>query len=208
MGNSFGRALFLPLILVCAAAQAQKIYMCKDAAGRTFTSDRPIPECADTTMHELDSRGMVRREIAPPPTAEQKRQMQIEEEKRKAEAAAADEQKRQDRAIRMRYRNEGDIEMARKRSLETIREQIKREKASLAAAEKQQRQAQTEMESYKKKNAAVPPVVRHKVEDADRMVGGSTQIIQDAEQEIERINAQFDATVNRFRELVGTTASR
>lgn len=207
MGNSYRITLFLPLLLVCASGQAQ-IYMCKDAGGHTITSDRPIPECADRAVRELDRRGMVRREIAPPPTAEQKRQMQIEDEKRKAEAAAAAEQKRTDRAIMMRYHSEGDIEIARRRSLSIVEEQIKREKAALGLAQQRQQQAHTEADSFKKKNTVVSPTVQRKTEDADRAVAVSNKIIQNADAEIERIKAQFDTTQQRYRELAGTTASK
>ena len=38
--------LCLSFVLSPCLAQA-KIFMCKDASGRTLTSDRAIPECAD-----------------------------------------------------------------------------------------------------------------------------------------------------------------
>lgn len=207
MGSSYRITLLLPVLLAGADACAQ-IYMCKDASGRTITSDRPIPECADRAMRELDKNGMVRREIQPPPTPEQKRQLQIEEEKRKAQEAAAEEQKREDRAIRLRYRNENDIEVVRQRSLDMVREQIKREKSALANAEKQQKQAQADAESYKRKKAAVPPGVQHRIEQADQVVAGSKTAIQDAEAQIGQINANFDATLKRYRELAAANAAK
>ena len=207
MGSSYRMALLLPLLLASVGASAQ-IYMCKDASGRTLTSDRPIPECADRVTRELDKRGLVRREVQPPPTPEQKRQMQIEEEKRKAQEAAAEEQKREDRAIRLRYRNENDIEVARLRSLDIAQERIKREKSALANAEKQQKQAQADAERYKKKNAAVPPGVQHRIEQADQAVAGSKKAIEDIEAEIGQINAKFDATLKRYRELAAANAAK
>jgi hypothetical protein len=174
MRISPGFALFFPLMLVLADGHAQ-IFMCKDAAGHTLTSDHPIPECADRAMRELDNRGMVRREIAAPMTAEQKRQQQADEEKRKAEQAAAQEQKRNDRAIRLRYRSEADIEAARERSLAPIQDKLQREKASLAAGQA----------------AAV-----------------SQKVIEECEAEIEQVNAHFDQTLQRYRELTQATASK
>lgn len=200
MESSYRIALLLPLLLAGAGASAQ-IYMCKDASGRTITSDRPVPECADRVTRELDKRGLVRREIQPPLTPEQKRQMQIDEEKRREQEAAAEEQKREDRAITLRYRNENDIEAARQRSLDVAQEQIKREKLTLTNAEKQQKQAQADTDSYKKKNAAVPPGVQRRVEQSDQDVASSKKAIEHAEAEIGQINAKFDATLKRYREL-------
>jgi membrane-associated HD superfamily phosphohydrolase len=195
-------AIVLPFFLVHPAMHAQKIYMCKDESGRTLTSDRPIPECEGRAIREFDKGGMVKRDIPPPLTPEQKRQQQIEEEKRKAEAAAIEERKREDRAIRARYHNESEVEAARKQAVDAIQEQIKRDKATLANAEKQQKQAHAEGDSYKQKNSPLPAGVKQRVEDADQAVDAAGKSLRDHEAEIGQINSKFDATLKRFRELM------
>jgi hypothetical protein len=195
-------AIVLPLFLAHAVVHAQKIYMCKDESGRTLTSDRPIPECEGRAIREFDKGGTIKRDIPPPPTAEQKRQMQIEEEKRKAEAEAAEERKREDRAIRARYRSEADIEAARKQAVEALQEQIKRDKTILANAEKQQKQAHAEGDTYKQKNAPLPAGVKQRVEDAGQAVEAARKAIGDHEADIAQVNAKFEATLKRFKELM------
>jgi hypothetical protein len=193
-------ALCLSFAFTMAGAHAQ-IYMCKDASGRTITSDRPIPECADRAVRELDKNGRARREIPPPMTAEEKRRLQQEEEKRKSDEAAADELRRTDRLLRARYKNEGDIEAARMRALERIDDRIKRDKAALAAAEKQLQQAQAEADTLKKKNATVSTVLQHRIEDASHTVIATREAIQGHEADTAEVNAKHDAIVKRFREL-------
>ena len=85
---------------------------------------------------------------------------------------------------------------------------IKREKNALANAEKQQKQAQADAEPYKKKNAAVPPGVQRRAEQADQAVAGSKKAIDDVEAEIGQINAKFDATLKRYRELAAANAAK
>lgn len=198
--SSLKTALFLSLALPVAGVQAQ-IYMCKDASGRTITSDRPIPECADRAVRELDKSGRTRRDIPAPMTAEEKRRLQQEEEKRKADEAAADEQRKSDRLLRARYKSEADIEEARKRALEQVDDRIKRDKAALAAAEKQQQQAQAEADALKKKNATVPTVLQHRIDDAAQTVATTRKAIQGNEADVAEVNAKHDALVRRFREL-------
>ena len=192
--------LFLSLALTMAGVHAQ-IYMCRDASGRTITSDRPIPECADRAMRELDKSGRARRDIPAPMTAEEKRKLEQEEAKRKADEAAADEQRRSDRLLHARYKNEGEIEEARKRALEQIDDRIKRDKAALAATEKQLQQAQAEADTLKKKNATVPTVLQHRIDDASHTVVATHKAIQGHEADIAGVNAKHDAIVKRFREL-------
>ena len=188
--------------LAAPAAHAQ-IYMCKDASGRTITSDRPIPECADRKVREYGKTGVLKREIAAPPTAEEKRQQQLEEEKRKAEAAAAAEQKKSDNAMLSRYRNEAEIEVARGRSLAIIDEQIKRETTALTEAEKQQTQARSALDAAAKKQPKPGQVLVRNVEEADRRVSEGRSRLKDYQEEHAKVNAKFDQTVKRFRELAG-----
>lgn len=202
--SSWKTTLFLSLALLQCGAQAQ-IYMCKDADGRTITSDRPIPECADRAMRELDKSGRARRDIPAPMSAEEKRRLQLEQEKRKADEAAADEQRRSDRLLRARYKSEADIEVARKRELEQVDDRVKRDKAVLAAAEKQQQQAQTEADALKKKNATVPTVLQHKIDDASQTVLSTRKSLEGHEADAAAANAKHDALLKRFRELNAET---
>ena len=62
------KTLFFLSICIAPGAHAT-IFMCKDASGRTITSDRPIPECAERTVWEYGNTGSLKREIAAPLTA-------------------------------------------------------------------------------------------------------------------------------------------
>lgn len=207
MKSSLRIALVFPLVLAGTGAHAQ-IFVCKDASGRTITSDRPIPECADRAMRELDKRGNTKREILPPMSAEEKRQQRLQEEKRKAQEAADDEQKRNDRLIRARYRSEADIDAARMRVIEPVDERIKRDRSELAAAEKQQQQAQADVDALKKKNAAVPAGLQHRLDGSAQAVADVKKQIQEHEAEIVQVNARFDATLMRYRELSGMATAK
>src|SRR3569832_1847253 len=62
MNVNMRMASFL-LAALSSTAHAQDILMCKDAYGKTFTSDRPIPECSGRAVRQLDRNGLVRRDI-------------------------------------------------------------------------------------------------------------------------------------------------
>jgi hypothetical protein len=198
--SSLKTTLLLVLALPVTGVHAQ-IYMCKDASGRTLTSDRPIPECADRAMRELDKSGRARRDIPAPMTAEEKRRLQQEEEKRKAEESAADERRRDDRLLRARYKSEADIEVARKRALQQVDERIKRDKAVLVTAEKQQQEAESEADALKKKNAKVPTILQRRIDDASQTVLSTRNAIQGHEADAAEVNAKHNALLKRYREL-------
>lgn len=193
------------LVPVLAHAQAA-IYICKDASGKTFTSDRLLPECAGRAVREMDKNGMVRREIPAPLTAEQKRQKKLEDERLKAEATAAEEQRQVDRAMLARYRNEGDIEIARKRTLELVNDQVRRESDALAAAEKERKDVQQKIAQASNKKP-VPQSLQTKLAEADQSIVAIKKKLAVYENEEAQIHQRFDATLKRYRELTGGTAS-
>ena len=183
----------LPLL-----AQAE-IYICKDASGKTLTSDRPIMECQDRKTRVLGKNGVTAREIAPPLTEEQKRQKEADDEKRKTAQAVAEEQKRQDRALLARYSKEADIEVARQRALESVTEQVKREEVSIGISEKNLQKARSEAAAQPK--GKVPASLQRKIDDLAQEVVDSKKLIAERQEEAGQLNVRFDQAVKRFREL-------
>ncbi len=100
------------------------------------------------------------------------------------------------------------MEAARSRSLEQSREQIKREKATLAAAETQLSKAKSESESFKAKKTAVPANLKNSMESAELTIQGSKKIIQEREADAAAVNLKFDTALKRFRELTGDGAAK
>jgi hypothetical protein len=193
--------VFLYLLIVHGAAQAQ-IFSCKDASGRMITSDRPMPECANRPMRELNKSGIVVREIQAPLTPEQKRELQLLAERRKAEEAALEEQRKSDLLLRSRYHSESDIDHARKRALGMLEEQAKNDAAMLAVAQKNLKSVNAELDVYRKKNAVLPPVAQRKLEEANEAVVKAQKTKGEREAEMQLTNVKFDETLKRYRELV------
>jgi len=183
-----------------------EIYICKDASGKTLTSDRPIMECQDRKVRVLGTNGMTRREISPPLTEEQKRQKEAEDAKRKAAVAAADEQKRQDRALMARYNKEADIDVARQRAVDPLSEQIRRDQESIALSEKNLQKARAEAAAQPK--GKVPANLQHKIDNLGQEIDDSKKQIAERQEEATQINAKFDQSVKRFRELKGGATAR
>ncbi len=87
MNHAVRLSLWWSLCALPCAAQAQ-IILCKDGAGRTFVSDRAIPECADRAQRVMDRSGVVRQQIPAPLTSEQKKAQRAEEERLRIQVAA------------------------------------------------------------------------------------------------------------------------
>lgn len=192
--------MLLAAMMLPAAALAQaKIYICKDAAGHTITSDRPIPECSNQPVREVDRSGITRREIPAPPTPEERQRQAQQEATRRAEKIAMQEQRHKDRALLTRFRSEDEILAWGQRNAAMVQENIKRETQVLAAAEKRQQVAEAELGGAGGKRP--PPDLRQRLEEADRSVAASRRRLGDYEAEILMINSRTEGLLKRFREL-------
>ncbi len=197
---------YLPLIallLLPAAASAQKIFICKDpVTGRTLTSDRPLPECAQTPVRELRKDGSTLRVIPPPPTAEQRQAKAAEEAKQKQEELDKAEQKRRDQALLAAYSSEDSLQKARARQIAQQEDDIKRARQRLAQAEKNLAEAQKDAKPYDKQK--LPFGIEQRLMQGDLTIKAEQTVIDSKRAEIEKINQKFDADLARFRELTGS----
>lgn len=205
MKSAVKTLVFLSLFI--ATSTHAGIFMCKDATGRTLTSDRPIPECADRAMREYGNNGVMKRDIAAPLTAEQKREKQLQEEKKKAELISADEQKRADRALSARYRSEDDIALARKRDAEIVNEQIAQHKKALSNADKDWKEAQAAVATQRKRGV-VPAGLQYKYDNAEQSVQDVKARLNESEIELAQVHAKYDTILQRYREISKTASSR
>jgi uncharacterized coiled-coil protein SlyX len=93
--------------------------------------------------------------------------------------------------------------MARRR---VEQEQIKREETSLMAKEKELKDAQKQAESHKQ-TKTLPPPLQRKLEDAEQSVKDSKKQLAEYEATMAQINAKFDQSMARFRELNGSASA-
>src|SRR5512145_1379843 len=120
-------AALLAVLLASGEVDAQQsqapstIYSCV-ANGKTFSGDRPPPECANSDIRELNRDGSVRRVIPRPLTAEEQKARALEAKKRLDDEERILAQRRRDRALLEAYANEDEIEAARAKSLDTSNE--------------------------------------------------------------------------------------
>ncbi len=181
-------------------AQAQtRIYSCTTASGKVITSDRPITECLDRPQRELRPDGTVRRVIEPQLVGEDRVRAEEEKKRREQEEQARVEQVRRDRAILGAYQTEADLEAARKRSLRLPEDIIHASEQRLA--EYQATHDQLLAKAGSRGVAALTARDQRQLEDLAESISAEKALIVRQGEELKRINARFDADLQRFREL-------
>lgn len=179
-----------------------ELYSCKDATGRVITSDRPIPECAERAVKVLRNNGQFQREIPAPPTEEEKRKAEIEREKQKSEARSEELKQKEERYLQAHYSSEKDIELMRSRSLDELRERIRLGKEQMTMVTQILAQLQAEQQNNAKRSLTEDSALQHRASEMERSIKKTKSINDAYEAELVRINAQYDETLKRYREIM------
>jgi hypothetical protein len=192
------------LLAFSVAAWAQSspgsaIYCCV-ANGRTYSGDRPPPECVNSDIRELNKDGSVRRVIPRPLTLEEQRARALEAKRRNDEEERALAQRRRDRSLLEAYASEDEIEAARAKALETSSKVIRRSEERLDRMEADRRHLDQESEFYR--NRELPSSIKRAYANNEQERTAELKIVGEARLEMQRINDRFDSDKKRFRELI------
>jgi len=190
---------FLLAVATAAGAQSPTMYTCV-ANGRTYSGDRPPPECFNSDIRELNRDGSLRRVIARPLTPEEQKARAIEVRKKADEEEKALAQRRRDRSLLEAYASEQEIDVARTKALIASNEVVKRSQLRLDRMAEERKRLEEETEFYKKRET--PEMIKRALANNEQERAAELKIIKDAQSEMQRINDRFDADKKRFRELV------
>jgi arsenate reductase-like glutaredoxin family protein len=184
-------------------APANTLYSCT-ANGKTYTADRPPAECANSDIRELNRDGSVRRVIARPLTIEEQRARALEAKKRYEEEERILAQRRRDRSLLEAYATEAEIEAARKKSMESAEQIIRRSQERAKSLAEDRKRLDDEAEFYKKREQ--PESLKRAYALNAQAVSAEEKIVAEARGEVARINERYDTEKKRFRELLAQGA--
>jgi hypothetical protein len=183
-------------------AQAQGgVYSCIDSKGRRLTSDRPIVECLDREQEKRGNSGVVRQMVPPSYTADERAKLEAQRRVEEEQRARVQEERRRERALMIRYPNQGVHDKERADALSQIDEVIgavnKREQALIG----QRKEIDTELEFYQGDVSKAPNWLKRKVEDNEKQMVVQKRFLDEQAQEKQRINARFDEELGKLRQL-------
>lgn len=178
------------------------IYTCKDAAGHTLTSDRPIPECADRAMFVRQNPAQSQREIPRPKTAEERRKAEADQEKQKIADQLEEQRKREELYLLANFKSEQAIEMTRQKSLEVIQEKIRVGSEQMKAVDHLLLELQAEQNNGATKSQAENANLQNRASQLVLSIKNSRESVARYEVEKKLLNTQYDDILSRYREIV------
>jgi hypothetical protein len=188
-------------VLAQPAPSATGIYTCTNAAGRRLTSDRPIAECNDREQRVLNSDGSVRTTLRPPMTSEERAAHEEAESRNAQERVGRREAVRRDRNLMARYPSEAAHAKARAAALSAVNDGVKASEKRVADLIKERKPLLDEAEFYRGKS--MPPKLKSQLESVEVSIEAQRSLAENQKVEIQRVNALYDAELERLRKLWG-----
>jgi len=192
-------ALGAPALTWAQATSGRSIYSCVSAAGKTLTSDRLIAECSGREQRVLNADGSLNRIVPPTLTGEER--AQAEERERVATAArnAKLEAARRDRSLLTRFPNEASHARARAAAIDSVNKLLRASEGRLVELAKERKPLIADAEFYAGK--PLPPPLKAQLDANDVSTEGQRGQIESQKAELDRINKNYDAELQRLKKL-------
>jgi len=181
-------------------------YKWVDEKGVVHYTDKLPPDQVDKANSQIDKQGVTVKRTEPAPTADQKRAKAEQEAREKQLAKERELTDRRDRALLSTYTMESEIDLARRRALATIDQQIQSSTAYTVQLSKRKE----ELEAKKKgtKDQAVPPVLERELANLDTELTRQADLVAAKQKEVVLVNVRYDADLKRWRELRAATEAQ
>lgn len=196
-------ALLLGGILCAMAgpAAAQKTYRWVDKQGNVFYGDKIPPEYATQGSKELSGQGVVVKTNAPPLTEEQRAAAQREEKIKAEQSRIAKEKAAHDRMLLSTFSTEEDLIMTRNGKVASIDAMIAATKSRNQSLEKSLAGMRAAAAERERNGQIIPDKLRKDIAAVRTQIRDNLSYIVSKQREQEVLRTQFEADLERFREL-------
>jgi Domain of unknown function (DUF4124) len=192
-------------IAVCAPSALAATYKWVDENGKVHYTDKLPPEQVDKANSQLDKHGVTVKRTEPAPSPEQKRAKAEAEAREKQLAKERELIDRRDRALLSTYTMESEIDLARRRALATIDQQV--QSASAYTAQLNKRKGELEAKKKASKDG-MPPVLDRELANLDTELARQADLVAAKQKEVVLVNVRYDADLKRWRELRAATEAQ
>lgn len=193
-------ALLAPVLAKSQVTQGN-IFTCVDAAGRRWTSDRPIAQCVDREQRVLGPSGVERKRIAPALTEVEMAQRLEARRLQELKMQRIVEQRRRDGALLARYPSRGSHEAERQQNLAQLGESQLSAEKRLAELQAMHAEQAKELAFYANDPSRISASLRLSIEAAQSSEQEQQRLIDRQTAEKQRVNQRFDAELERLEML-------
>ncbi|WP_186920440.1 hypothetical protein [Undibacterium nitidum] len=170
-----------------------------------ISADRVPAECRGKLIRVFSDSGSFKSEIMPPLSAAEKQKKAQEVESQQQQKMVAEEFLREERFLTAHFRSESDITQAQKKALELVEAKKKMVLEQLDLLANIVYELRIEISNAKqldKNSKSFQQLYQSRLDELTRSIKKSQDQLATYETEIDRINREYDQTLQRYRVVV------
>lgn len=180
-------------------------YKWVDDKGVVHYTDKMPPDAVDKASVELSKEGVPLKRTEKALTPEQRRAIEQEQARQRLIAKQQEEIARRDRALVSSYTSEAEIDLARKRALQTIESVV--QSALSYSDQLNKRKVEAEAKKVEFKGKPVVSTLEAELEGIEAELVRQSEFIAQKKKEAAVVSAKYDADRQRWRELVAAKSA-
>ncbi|MFO8025212.1 hypothetical protein [Thiohalophilus sp.] len=206
----------LPVSLCFAALILAQANPATAARYKCWTNDQGVRECGQSVPPEysqqrieiLNEQGVVIEVEEPARTPEQLEAEKQAAEQRRVEEQQKAEQQRRDRVLLNTFTTERDLKLFYQDRTDAIQSRINLTRASNDALREKLRDLQKQAANQERRGQALSENLLDQMEQVKRQIANNKKLMAEKAQELETLEQQFEAELERFRKLKSSRSSR
>lgn len=195
------RIIAILLFLSALEASAGELYRYTNTEGVTVVDWQIPPALASRGYEVINEQGVVLRIVPPVLSEEERANLNSEQLAERERIEREEQQRRDDLALLLRYSSVNDIEAARERSLRELRVRISILNSNKRTLRQRVENHQARIAAAERAGRAPSEVDLNGIESLRREIAGTERQIEDRQQEVEKVSAEYLSDIDRFREL-------
>ena len=209
-GRAWHEGTRLVLVAGCVLAFAPAVhaatYKWVDDKGVVHYTDKIPPEAVNRATSSSTSRAFRSRRPSPRSPASSSRRRRRKTSARSSSRRSARSIDRRDRALLSTYTMESEIDLARRRALSTIEQQM--QSSTAYSLQLNKRKGELDGKKGALGDKPVPPVLERELANINVELAKQNDLVAAKQKEVVLVNARYDADKKRWRELRAATEAQ
>ena len=199
--NIFRYVIFLAALSVTNTTVAERVFKWVDTEGQIHYGNRVPPEYAKTERKVINDQGRVVKIYEAAKTPEEKAAEQKAAELAAKKKALDEKRAIHDRSLLATYASEQDMQLARDGKVASIEALLQLTNSRIESMKQRLLGLTEEAATYERSGKQLPHTLEGQINNLRAQTTKNEAFVKEKEQELDKMNRQFDSDINRFIEL-------
>ena len=199
--KNFRYFIFLPALLIASTAVAERTFKWTDSEGQVHYGNRVPPQYAKTERKVINEQGRTVKVYEAAKTPEEKAAAKRAADLASRKKTLDKKQATRDHSLLATYASEQDMQLARDGKVASVEALLQLTNSRIASMKQRLLGLTEEAATYERSGKQLPHTLESQIKNLRTQTTTNEVFVDEKTQELEDLNRQFDADINRYIEL-------